>query len=264
MRNRGSSLLAIAVAWGTLGVAGWAQAATPAGRSTEALDQSINSYIQNQLTKKKELSSVQARVEDRVVTLTGTVPSYRADLEAEHVARQVASVNGVVNRIQVAGPTVPDSQLQKNIAEHLTYDRMGMGQTFNFLTVNVHDGVATLGGEVRDYPDRDSALAIAADTKGVKGVVDHVQVAPTSQFDDQLRFEAARAIYGNPTLQRYGQDPAHPIRIIVNNGRVTLAGVVDSQVDKQVAQSALAGITGIFSVNNQLIVAGANKPKQEK
>ncbi|MGH9393970.1 MAG: BON domain-containing protein, partial [Terriglobales bacterium] len=194
-------------------------------------------------------------VEDRVVTLTGPVSSFRAKLEAEHDARQVESVNGVVNQLQVNGPAVPDAQLKHELADRLTYDRMGMGQTFNALSLQVHNGVVTVGGEVRDYPDRDSAVDIVADTKGVKGLVDHIKVAPLSPMDDQIRLQAARAIYGNPSLLRYANDPAHPIRIAVANGHVTLVGVVGSQVDKSVAGNAVRSLPGVFSVKNDLVVA---------
>ena len=230
--------------------------ATHAARQgSNALDAQIQSYIRQQLAHHKDLGGVQAAVEDRVVTLSGSVHNFRGALEAQHLARQVSSVDGVINRIAVNAPLVPDQKLGETIAERLTYDRMGMGQTFNYLVTQVHAGVVTVSGNVRNYPDRDSALAIVDDTKGVRGVIDQIQVAPLSQFDDEIRFQAARAIYGNPTLQRYGSDPAHPIRILVENGHVTLAGVVGSQVDKQVAATALAGINGIFSVTNDLVVA---------
>lgn len=226
-----------------------------AHKAANALDQQIASYLSQQYASNKKLADVHVAVDDRVVTLSGSVPSYRAKLEAIHDARQVESANGFVDRLHVLGPSVPDAQLQREIASHLTYDRMGMGQAFNALTVNVQDGVVTLGGEVRDYPGRDSAVDIAADTTGVKGVVDKIKVAPLSPMDDQIRYQAARAIYGNPTLLKYANDPAHPIRIVVNNGHVTLAGVVTSQLDKQVAGNAVRRLPGVFSVNNDLVVA---------
>lgn len=230
-------------------------AQTTAAPGPSATDQQIQRYLQNEFAKKSDLKQVNVHVEDRIATLSGSVPSYRALLNSVHIAQQVESVNGVVNRITVNAPYVPDDKLREEIAERLTYDRMGQGQTFNNLTISVHDGVVTLGGQVIDYPDRDSALAIADDTKGVKRVIDHIEVAPLSPFDDQIRFQAARAIYGNPSLRRYELDPAHPIRIVVKNGHVTLDGVVNSQVDKQLAQSSLAGINGILGITNNLVVA---------
>lgn len=220
-----------------------------------AVDQQIASNLQQKFSSNQDLKDVHASVEDRVVTLTGTVPNYRAALKAIHDAQNAGNVNGYVSHIKVAGPTVPDSQLTREISDRLTYDRMGMGQTFNALSVKVDHGVVTVGGQVRDYADRDSAIDIVADTHGVKGVIDNINVAPLSPMDDQIRLEAAQRIYGNPSLAKYASDPAHPIRILVENGHVTLAGVVTSQVDKQLAGNAVKSLPGVFSVKNDLVVA---------
>ncbi|MGH9533360.1 MAG: BON domain-containing protein [Terriglobales bacterium] len=239
-------------------IASAAGAAPPppqAASATHALDQQIQHYLRQQYSGNKSLAHVATTVSDRVVTLRGSVPDYRADLQAAHIARQVGSVNGVINLLKVNAPYVPDATLRKQLAERLTYDRMGEGQVFNNLTLHVHDGVVTVGGNVHDYASRDSALDIVDNTKGVRGVRDHVKVAPTSTFDDQIRFRVARAIYGNPALRRYALNPAHPIRIVVNNGHVTLDGVVASNLDKTLADHAARAVPNVFSVQDNLVVA---------
>jgi hyperosmotically inducible protein len=233
----------------------WAQQMTPRAAQTQALARQVVSYLEQHYATHKDLVNVRPSVSDGVVTLAGTVPNYRAKLEAEHQARQISSVSGVINHLRVVTPAVPDAKLKQEIADRLVYDRMYMGQTFNALTVEVRDGVVTVGGMVRDYPDRDSALDIVDDTAGVKGVIDHIKVAPLSPMDDRIRFLAARAIYGNPQFERYALDPAHPIRILVDNGHVTLAGVVNSQVDKTMAGNLVRQISGVFSVKNDLVVS---------
>jgi hyperosmotically inducible protein len=65
---------------------------------------------------------------------------------------------------------------------------------------------------------------------------------------------ALRAIYRDPVLSKYAADPAHPIRIIVANGHVTLYGSVESKMDKTVAGLRANQIPGAFSVDNQLQV----------
>jgi hyperosmotically inducible protein len=132
---------------------------------------------------------------------------------------------------------------------------VGYGIAFNALTLDVKDGVVTLGGNVHDYPSRDSAVALAETTAGVKDVIDNIEVAPTSFFDDDLRQKLYRAIYRYPTLQRYSINPAKPIRIVVDNGHVTLYGVVDTPLDKQIAGNQANSVPGVFSVDNQLIVS---------
>ena len=223
--------------------------------SHSAVDQQIASSLQQKFSATKDLANVHPTVMDSVVTLDGTVPSYRAELDAIHDAKGIDNVNGYISHLKVTGPTVADSQLKSEISTRLTYDRIGMGQTFNALTVKVDHGVVTVGGDVRDYADRDSAIDIVADTKGVKGVVDQVNVAPLSPMDDQIRLQAALRIYRNPNLSKYASDPAHPIRILVAGGRVTLAGVVNSPVDKQLAGNAVRSLPGVFSVTNDLVVA---------
>ena len=133
--------------------------------------------------------------------------------------------------------TVPDSELQASLSEKLTYDRIGYGVMFNALNLQVQSGVVTVGGDVRDYPSRDSALAIVETTPGVNDVIDEINVLPTSIFDDELRVRIARAIYGQAALQRYALFPEKPIRIIVDNGHVTLHGVVDNTMDRQISET---------------------------
>ena len=72
---------------------------------------------------------------------------------------------------------------------------------------------------------------------------------------DELRTRLYRAIYGDTVLSRYAMDPQKPIRIVVDNGHVTLYGAVSSALDKQLAGTRANGVSGVFSVDNQLVVA---------
>jgi len=119
----------------------------------------------------------------------------------------------------------------------------------------VADGAVTVGGKVRDYPDRDSAIAIIETTPGVKDVIDEIDVAPLSGVDDELRVRLARTIYGHSSLQKYALDPQAPIRIVVENGHVELSGVVLNKADRQIAYAQARSVPGVFSVKNSLVVA---------
>jgi osmotically-inducible protein OsmY len=112
----------------------------------------------------------------------------------------------------------------------------------------------TVGGETVNYVARDSALATVQRTPGVRDVVDEVKVLPTSIFDDQLRIRTARAIYRDSVLRRYATDPVDPIRIVVDNGHVTLYGTVQSEMDKNIAGLRANGVFGAFSVENKIVV----------
>ena len=73
-------------------------------------------------------------------------------------------------------------------------------------------------------------------------------------MDDRLRLELYRAIYGYPALEKYALGVQKPIRIIVKNGHVALEGVVDSEADKNFAGLRANGVSGVFSVTNNLQV----------
>jgi len=119
----------------------------------------------------------------------------------------------VRNLIEVGGLTVPDSELQAKLSEKLTYDRVGYGNTFNAISLEVQNGVVTLGGHARTDVDKDSAIALVSTHPGVKEVISDIEVDPTSIMDDQIRLAVARAVYGYAALNKYAIDPAKTIRI---------------------------------------------------
>ncbi len=232
--------------------ASFLSATAAAQRTAPKYDQQILQDVDKYIQSKKEFQGIKASVEDQIVTLEGTVNLYIDRESLEKKVKKMKNVDGIRNHVQIQS-NVPDEQLRQSLADRLRYDRVGYGIAFNVITLDVKDGVVTLGGTVHDYPSKDSAIGIAETTPGVKDVVDNIEVAPSSMFDDQLRVKLYRAIYGAPTLQRYEVDPQKPIRIVVENGHVTLYGVVDNAMDKQIAGTQASGVPGVFSVDNQLI-----------
>jgi osmotically-inducible protein OsmY len=217
-------------------------------------DAELQSKITQQLQKSSDFKSVQSSVDDGVVTLTGSVDTYKQKLDAEKKAKKAGHVKDVRDLVQVS-TTVPDAELRTALAKKLAYDRVDFGNVWNLLTVDVKDGVAMLGGEVRTDTDRDSAFNIAKNMKGVKGVVNNIKVSNASIYDDQLRVRLARAIYRDPVLARYAMDPQAPIRIVVDNGHVGLYGVVANNMDRQIAGMRANQVFGAFSVENHLVAA---------
>jgi hyperosmotically inducible protein len=217
-------------------------------------DQDIQTKVEQQFGKKDQFHNLQASVEDGIVTLTGNVDLYQQKLDAAKKAKKVANVQGVRNLIAVEGQNVPDAQLSAQLNRKLYYDRVGYDNGFNFVTASVQNGVVTLNGETRTDVGRDSAVSLANYLPGVKDVVNDIHVAPVSNFDDRIRVSALRAIYRDPVLSRYGMDPAAPIRIVVNNGTLSLYGTVDNAMDKNVAGIRANSIFGVFNVQNNLQV----------
>jgi hyperosmotically inducible protein len=217
-------------------------------------DNQIQSAVMQKLASKNQFSNVKASVEEGIVTLTGTVDLYQSKLDAAKVARKSAKAQGVRDLLTVAGPNVPDAQLEQKLAKKLRYVRVGYDNTFDYFALGVKDGVVTVEGQDRTGIGRDEALFDIANMPGVKDVIDNVSVEPVSRFDDGLRLRAMRAIYGDNVLSKYAMDPARPIRIIVTNGHVTLYGSVDSSMDKTIAGLKANQLFGAFSVDNKLQV----------
>jgi hyperosmotically inducible protein len=236
-----------------------ANAAMSAGVQAQGGDDGA-SAVQSRLNK-KQYQNVHVTMNDGVATLTGTVELYEYKADAEKTALHTKGVSAVRNQIEVSG-NVSDADLQKKLSSKLAYDRVGFGHMFDAITLNVSNGVATVGGHVHNYFNRDSALGMVATTPGVKDVVDNIEVDPVSPMDDQTRVAVARAVYGFTTLNKYAIDPAKPIRISVQNGHVELYGVVDSKADKDAAYIQANSVPGVFSVKNYLQVAGQPTERQ--
>jgi hyperosmotically inducible periplasmic protein len=211
----------------------------------------------------KKFSNVTASIRNGDVVLSGTVDSYADKEDADRRVHHVDHIQGVDNEIQVSGGSnVSDEALRDKLAKQLSYDRVGYGTTaFNNINIGVRNGVVTLSGTVYGPVDKDSALSLVSHTPGVKDVIDNLEVAPVSPMDDQLRLRLARAIYGDPALQKYGMDPAKPIRITVVNGNVTLSGVVDNKMDHDIAGIRANGVPGVFKVVNDLQIEGQHPGK---
>jgi len=129
-----------------------------------------------------------------------------------------------------------------------TYSRFTI---FDDVNASIDQGAVVLTGRVTMPFKKDDIGKRIAGIDGVTSVQNNIQVLPVSQFDDQLRHRVARAIYGNPSFWNYAAMANPPIHIIVENGRVTLTGVVNSNVERALARSLATGL-GEFSVDSQL------------
>jgi hyperosmotically inducible periplasmic protein len=229
---------------------------TAFGQSTAA-DNNLRAQILNNALNKSQFKNINVEVNNGVVKLTGTVDVVDTRDQADRRVHRVKGVVAVDNEIQIAGPTIPDAQLQQKVLNAVQYDRVGYRSTpFNAISVRVQNGVVTLGGHAYGPVDADSAVAVASNIKGVQDVVNDIQVDPVSPMDDRIRVATYRAVYGFPSLNKYAIDPLKPIRISVQNGNVTLYGVVDSQADKNAAGIRANSVPGVFKVTNDLQVAG--------
>jgi hyperosmotically inducible protein len=142
-----------------------------------------------------------------------------------------------------------DLQVVRDVQKQvLTYPQFSI---FDTVHMQIDEGVVTLLGKVTMPYKKNDLEKRVAKIDGVHQVINKITVLPVSGFDDELRFRIARAIYGNSNFWNYGSMANPPIHVIVENGHVTLDGVVNSNTDRMLARS-IASSFGAFSVTNNL------------
>ena len=127
---------------------------------------------------------------------------------------------------------------------------------FDNIEFEVDGGHVTLSGQVTWPVLKSDAANAVKRIEGVDRVTDNVEVLPVSPFDDHIRLATYRAVFGANGLYRYAMGANPAIHIIVDNGHVTLVGVVGTQMDKTLAGIRANGVPGVFSVTNNLLVQG--------
>ncbi len=113
------------------------------------------------------------------------------------------------------------------------------------ISVRVNGGNLELMGQVSQPFKKADLQRIVQRVPGVTSLTNELEVLPVSFNDDNLRIRVARAIYRDPALSRYAIQAVPPIHIIVKDGHVTLEGVVNSDLEKQVAymRASSAGLS---------------------
>jgi hyperosmotically inducible protein len=152
-----------------------------------------------------------------------------------------------------AGAAVAQDRRDLRLADEVARQVRQYAQFTIFDDVNgeVENGVVTLTGKVTmPYKKTDIERRVQK-IDGIRELRSGIQVLPVSMFDDNLRYRIARAIYSNPSFWNYAAMANPPIHIIVENGRVTLTGVVNSNVERMLARSLATGF-GELSVTNEL------------
>ncbi len=123
---------------------------------------------------------------------------------------------------------------------------------FDNIAFKVDGDTITLFGQVTRPTVKTDVERAVKTIEGVEKVDNQIEVLPVSPSDDRLRLRLFRAIYGFNALQRYALPVVKPVRIIVKNGHVTLEGIVDSEGDKDLVNLRAKGVSGAFSVTNNL------------
>jgi hyperosmotically inducible periplasmic protein len=123
---------------------------------------------------------------------------------------------------------------------------------FDNLAYKVDGNNVSLMGQVTRPTLKSDAENVVKKIEGVEHVDNQIEVLPVSPNDDKIRRAVFRAIYSDPTMDRYSIQAVPPVHIIVKNGNVTLEGVVATEADKNIAGIRANGVSGVFSVTNNL------------
>jgi hyperosmotically inducible periplasmic protein len=127
---------------------------------------------------------------------------------------------------------------------------------FDDLEYKVDGSTVTLGGKVITTGLKRDAESAVKGVEGVTNVINNIQELPPFPDDQRIRLAVAHRIFSYGNLSRYSWEAAPTIHILVQGGRVTLEGVVDTEADKNAAGIQASGVPGTFSVTNNLQVIG--------
>jgi hyperosmotically inducible protein len=155
---------------------------------------------------------------------------------------------------QAAVPTLQtaEERIERSIRKELL--TMPFLTIFDNLSYRVDGNTVHLYGQVIRPTLKSDAANRVARLEGITHVNNQIEILPLSPFDDRLRLAVARAVYGQPALNRYALGANPSIRIIVKNGNVTLEGVVNDTGARNIANLQANGVSGVFSVTNNLRV----------
>lgn len=157
-----------------------------------------------------------------------------------------------------ANAQTPQTQLEQQIFKKI--NGLPNYGVFDFISYKVDGGTVTLYGKVASLGTKKGAERVVKRIPGVETVVNNIDELPPSGFDNTIRRQIVRDFWNRGgSLYRYLQGTNPSVRIIVENGRVTLEGYVSSRGDSNLANLLANGASGVFSVRNNLIVGRADR-----
>jgi hyperosmotically inducible periplasmic protein len=153
-------------------------------------------------------------------------------------------------------PAVSEEKLPANLSHEIRHQLLVLPfySVFDSINFTLEGHKVTLTGQVLRRSLKEHAEAAVKSLEGVTAVVNQIEVLPPSPSDDDLRDAVYRALYEDPTLDRYAIQNIPPLHIIVQNGAVALEGSVDSLSDKSLAGARVGKVPNVIAVKNNLVV----------
>jgi len=261
--QRWIALVGLASVW--LGVVAVAE---PLGDA--AHDTAITARIETLFLVNEYLSpfNINTTTNNGVVTLTGSVADEVQKDLATDLAKTVDGVKEVVNNLTVVGTVVSnrprrtwrdrinDSTLTATVRSNLLYNKEFKGLKIG---VSSENGVVTLYGVVHTYFEKDRIERIVMDTRGVNKVINNLTVHPGQSgdivetatrkvADEWIEKRVATAI----ALNRYIS--MRSLNVKVQDGLCILTGSVDSEKQRELAESLALSISGVEKVQNDITI----------
>ena len=209
----------------------------------------IKQEIEKKFSEEKFLEDLTVDVEERTVTLTGSVPSAWAKEQAIETARKVAGVEWLISELTIP-KAESDAILGQQVANEIL--RYVLYTMFDSVDIGVDQGTVILVGQVTEPHKANEIVRRASRVAGTQEVRNEIEVLPASPMDDRLRQLIATQIYRHDMFRRYANRANPPIHIILKNSRVTLTGVAASNIEKAIAGRIARQTFGVFSVENKL------------
>jgi len=222
-------------------------------------DDEIKTAVRAELDQDRRLdpTGIKIDVDMGTVTLEGTVYSRAERRIAEHDARDVVGVAWVSNRLFAQVDARDDKMILNDVDFKLDTD---FATTDLDIDAAIDHGTVTLSGEVANWYERSRAAMVAADVTGVKEVVNHITVAPSSwKLDADLTASLKHNLTWNWTTWWVHDD----IGVTVHNGVATLSGNVNTWAERTEATNVALDTPGVWKVDNRLTVDGYNYPWSE-
>lgn len=199
-----------------------------------------------------DASDVEVEVEDSEVILRGSVPSYTASEAALFDAWKAEGVTKVDNRLLVKYPPTIEIPSDDDIAERVKFVLEWNQSTADAdIDVSVDTGNVILKGTVDAYWRKFRAQQLASDVRGVISVDNKITVVPTEKVTDEV---IAKDVI--KAIDRSFSVDVNDVDVKVENGIVTLSGLVPDRATQLVALACAENTFGVLDVEDRLVVAG--------
>jgi osmotically-inducible protein OsmY len=213
-------------------------------------DEEVRRRVLDELRYDPEVkaSQIGVTVDHGIVTLTGTVPSYRTRAAALTAALRVHGVKGVANEIVVEPPltyVISDEEIAKRVNHSLKWRTNISNEQ---VKVSVSNGWVRLEGTVDWQYQKETAEQLVTGLEGVRGVTNLITVKPVKVPAAEIKEKIEQA------LIRSAMVDAMRITVAVEGATVTLSGKVRSWLERQEAERAAWSMPGVLIVHNHIVV----------